>query len=183
MLNQYVKNQFSLIYKPTVGADFLTKSIQKGDSIINLQLWDTAGAERYHSIGSGFYRNSETCVLVFDLTTPESFTNLEGWRREFLENLSPPEGEKYPFVLLGNKSDIKEEIKVKNEDIEKFCKEHNDMPYFSVSAKSGENVEESFLKVADLAFERNTQNDDMPLPEIKPIHVQRVEPKKGCCKF
>ena len=169
-------------YKATVGADFLTKQIQKGDSTINLQLWDTAGSERYHSIGSGFYRNSETCVLVFDLTNVDSFQNIEVWRKEFLENLNPPEGNKYPFVLLGNKNDMKEEIKIKDEEIEQYCKEHNNMPYFSVSAKLNENVEEGFTKVADLSFNRYTQNEEMPLPDIKPIQVQNLtEKKKGCC--
>ena len=181
LLNQYVKNQFSLQYKATVGADFLTKQIQKGENIINLQLWDTAGSEKYHSITSGFYRNSETCVLVFDLTNSSSFENVEVWRKEFLENLNPPEGDKYPFVLLGNKNDLKDIIQVKDEDIQQYCSSHNNMPYFSVSAQTSENVDEAFIKVADLAFERNTQNDEMPLPEIKPIQVVKEPEKKKCC--
>jgi len=181
LLNQYVKNQFSLQYKATVGADFLTKQIQKGENIINLQLWDTAGSEKYHSITSGFYRNSETCVLVFDLTNSSSFENVEVWRKEFLENLNPPEGDKYPFVLLGNKNDLKDIKQVKDEDIQQYCSSHNNMPYFSVSAQTSENVDEAFIKVADLAFERNTQNDEMPLPEIKPIQVIKEPEKKKCC--
>lgn len=55
------------------------------------------------------------------------------------------------------------------------------MPYFSVSAQTSENVDEAFVKVADLAFERNTQNDEMPLPEIKPIQVIKEPEKKKCC--
>jgi len=182
LLNQYVKNQFSLQYKATVGADFLTKQIQKDDAIVNLQIWDTAGSERYHSIGSNFYRNSESCVLVFDLTNIDSFKNVEVWRKEFLENLNPPDANNYPFVLLGNKNDMKEEIKIKDEEIQQYCKEHNDMPYFCVSAKNNDNVEDSFNKVADLAYTRHIQNDEMPLPDIKPIQVQKIpEQKKGCC--
>ncbi len=55
------------------------------------------------------------------------------------------------------------------------------MPYFSCSAQTSENVEEAFMKVADLAFERNTKNDEMPLPDIKPIQVVKEEPKRKCC--
>ena len=51
-------------YKSTIGADFLTKSIQKDEDTIQLQLWDTAGAEKYHSMGQSFYRNSQACILV-----------------------------------------------------------------------------------------------------------------------
>ncbi len=182
MLNQYVKNQFIQQYKATVGADFLTKQIRKGDNIINLQMWDTAGSERYHSITSGFYRNSETCILVFDLTNSSSFDNVEVWRREFLESLNPPEGDKYPFVLIGNKNDLKDIVQVKDEDIQNYCNSHNNMPYFSCSAQNNLNVEEAFNKVADLAFERNTKNDEMPLPEIRPIQIVTEEKKKfNCC--
>ena len=176
-----MKNQFSLLYKATVGADFLTKQIQKGENIINLQLWDTAGSEKYHSITSGFYRNSEACVLVFDLTNENSFQNVEVWRKEFLENLNPQEGDKFPFILIGNKMDLKDIIQVKDEDIQNYCNSHYNMPYFSCSAQTADNVEEAFLKVADLAFERNTKNDEMPLPEIKPIQIIKEPEKKPCC--
>jgi len=50
-------------------------------------------------------------------------------------NLNPPEGDKFPFVLLGNKNDIIESIKVKDENIQRYCNSHNNMPYFPVSAK------------------------------------------------
>ena len=56
------------------------------------------------------------------------------------------------------------------------------MPYFSCSAQNNLNVEEAFNKVADLAFERNTKNDEMPLPEIRPIQIVTEEKKKfNCC--
>ena len=93
-------------------------------------------------------------MLIFDLTNKQSFENVEFWRIELLRNLNPPEGDKYPFVLLGNKNDIKESIMVKDEDIQKYCNSHNNMPYFSVSAKENEMLEESFKKVAELAFKR-----------------------------
>ena len=108
-------------YKITVGADFLTKEIKKGEDSIHLQLWDTAGTEKYHSLGQGFYRNTELCVLVFDQTNIETFQHIEIWRKDFLESLNPPEGDKYPFVLLGNKNDRTDEIKVNQEDIDKYC--------------------------------------------------------------
>ena len=117
---QYVKNQFSLQYKATIGADFLTKALTRGEEIIQLQLWDTAGTEKYNSMGSNFYRNSETCILVFDLTEPESFKNVEKWRTQFLNSLNPKDSSTYPFILFGNKNDLPD-IKVKNEDIPFFA--------------------------------------------------------------
>ena len=169
-----------MIYKSTLGADFLTKQIIKEDCIITLQLWDTCGSERFHSITSYFYRSSQACILVFDLTNKKSFENIEDWRKEFLEKLNPPESENYPFVLIGNKNDLKDIIQVKNEDIQQYCSSHNNMPYFSCSAQSAENVEDAFLKVVDLVFERNIENEDISLPEVKPLQIKGKNPRPRC---
>ena len=157
--------------------------MQRGEESIQLQLWDTAGAERYNSMGSSFYRNSEACILVFDLTNQDSFKNIETWRNEFLNTLNPPDAATYPFILLGNKSDMSNVITVKNEEIEAYCKEHNNMPYFATSAKEDINLEEAFNKVADMAYDRNSKNDENFVPtETKFLKVTKEEKKeKKCC--
>ena len=159
----------------------MTKNLEKGEDIIQLQIWDTAGTERYNSMGQSFYRNSEACVLVFDLTNKDSFKNVEVWRNDFLSSLNPPDADKYPFVLVGNKSDMKDSIQVNNDEIVAYCKEHNNMPYFSTSAKEDINLDETFAKVADLAYERNVKNEDNFVPENKFIKMEREPPKKGRC--
>jgi Ras-related protein Rab-7A len=134
-------------------------------------------------MGSSFYRNSEACILVFDLTSLDSFKNVESWRNEFLKSLNPPDSATYPFILLGNKSDMSSDIKVSNEAIENYCKEHNNMPYFATSAKEDINLEEAFNKVADMAFIRNTKNEETFVPtDTKFLKVTQNEPKeKKCC--
>ena len=97
----------------------MSKSIQKNDDTVQLQLWDTAGAEKYHSMGQSFYRNSEICILVFDITDSESFKNIESWRTEFLEQLNPPNPNEFPFVLIGNKCDLQKDMQVDNEAIQR----------------------------------------------------------------
>jgi Ras-related protein Rab-7A len=134
-------------------------------------------------MGSSFYRNSEACILVFDLTSLDSFKNVESWRNEFLKSLNPPDSATYPFILLGNKSDMSSDIKVSNEAIDNYCKEHNNMPYFATSAKEDINLEEAFNKVADMAFIRNTKNEESFVPtDTKFLKVTQNEPKeKKCC--
>ena len=134
-------------------------------------------------MGSSFYRNSEACILVFDLTSLDSFKNVESWRNEFLKSLNPPDSDTYPFILLGNKSDMSSDIKVSNEAIDNYCKEHNNMPYFATSAKEDINLEEAFNKVADMAFIRNTKNEETFVPtDTKFLKVTQNEPKeKKCC--
>ncbi len=182
LLYQYVKNEFTEQYKATIGADFLIKNIEKGDVHISLQIWDTAGTERYNSMGQTFYRNSEACVLVFDLNLPESFKNVENWRKNFLTALNPPDPDTFPFILVGNKCDIRSDTMVNNDEIEAYCNEHKNMPYFATSAKDDINLEETFAKVADLAYERNSKNEDNFVPvETKFLKVDKEPKKKKCC--
>ena len=148
-----------------------------------MQLWDTAGAEKYHSMGQSFYRNSGTCILVFDITDPETFKNIESWRTEFLEQLNPKNPNEFPLLLIGNKSDLQSDMKVNDEDIQNYCKEHNNMPFFMCSAKDNVNLEEAFNKVVDMALEYKKKDDENFVPEVKNLQLT-LEPKKKkkCCK-
>ena len=77
---------------------------------------------------------------------------------------------------------MKDEIKVNQEDIDKDYKKHNNMPYFSVSAQYNISIYEAFNKVADMAFERNIQNEDVLMPEVIPVWVEKkYNEKKKCC--
>lgn len=74
--------------------------------VILEQIWDTAGQERFQSLGVAFYRGADCCVLVFDVTAPNTFKTLDSWRDEFLIQASPRDPENFPFVVLGNKIDL-----------------------------------------------------------------------------
>ena len=71
-----------------------------------MQIWDTAGQERFQSLGVAFYRGADCCVLVFDVTMPNTFKSLDSWRDEFLIQASPRDPENFPFVVIGNKIDL-----------------------------------------------------------------------------
>jgi len=170
-------------YKSTIGADFLTKEVNVDGSVVQLQLWDTAGAEKFHSMGASFYRNSECCALVCDLTDPKSFEAIESWRTEFLNQLNPKDPDTFPFVLLGNKCDKVAERKVQAPKIKQYCETKSNMPYFETSAKDNTNVEAAFEEVAKLAFKRNSKGEDeIFIPnrvELKATNQQTQQ--KNCC--
>ena len=83
-------------------------------------------------MGQSFYRNSDACILVFDLTVHDSFENVENLRNEFLSSLNPLDASSYPFILVGNKNDMKDNIQVNNDEKEAYSREHNNKPYFSL---------------------------------------------------
>jgi Ras-related protein Rab-7A len=124
-------------------------------------LWDTAGQEKFHSMGAAFYRNAECCVLCFDLTEPKSFETIDTWRTEFLTQLNPKDPENFPFVIIGNKCDKDVERKVPESKVKQYCASKGNIAYFETSAKDNVNVDKAFEEVARLAFKRDQKDEEM----------------------
>lgn len=158
LMNQYVNRKFSNQYKATIGADFLTKELLVEDRLVTMQIWDTAGQERFQSLGVAFYRGADCCVLVFDVTAPNSFKSLDSWRDEFLIQASPRNPENFPFVVIGNKIDL-ENRTVSTKRAHGWCQTKNNIPYFETSAKEATNVEQAFQTVAKDALGQESQVD------------------------
>ena len=117
------------------------------------------------------------------MANSDTFKNVEIWRTEFLKQLNPLEGDKFPFILLGNKSDLGN-MQITQGEIENYCTAHNNMPFFMTSAKDNINLEEAFNKIIDLAYERNNKNEDnfVPVNSIKITREETKKKKKKCCK-
>lgn len=156
LMNQYVKQRFYEKYKTTIGADFLTKELTIDNKMITLQIWDTAGQERFASLGTAFYRGSDCCILVYDMSNPLTIKNLEIWRKEFLSISNVYNTDTFPFILVGNKSDINDED---NSEIEDFINKYN-IKFFKTSAKENKNVEIIFRTAAELAIKFNNNAID-----------------------
>ncbi|MGH0178577.1 UNVERIFIED_CONTAM: hypothetical protein FKN15_077868 [Acipenser sinensis] len=143
-----------------------------------VQIWDTAGQERFQSLGVAFYRGADCCVLVFDVTAPNTFKTLDSWRDEFLIQASPRDPENFPFVVLGNKIDL-ENRQVTTKRAQAWCQSKNNIPYFETSAKEAINVEQAFQTIA-----RNALKQDPAAlykqPQACPKGVQG-EDQRPCC--
>ena len=96
-----------------------------------------------------------------------------------MDQLAEDEKENFPFILIGNKCDLENEIKVNKEDITYYCENNNKMPYFETSAKDNINVEAAFNKACELMLKKLLE-EEVNIPEPKNLVVShRV--KKGCC--
>ncbi|KAF3549378.1 hypothetical protein DY000_02002953 [Brassica cretica] len=206
LMNQYVHKKFSLQYKATIGADFVTKELQIGDKLVTLQIWDTAGQERFQSLGAAFYRGADCCALVHDVNVAKSFDSLETWHEEFLKqshNLeicinilllqnskvnpfsddvaSPADPKTFPFIVLGNKVDIGggSTRVVSESKAADWCASNGNIPYFETSAKEDYNVDEAFFTIAKTAL-ANENDQDIYFQGI-PAAVPENEPKGGGC--
>ena len=125
---------------PTVGAVFhVYERVFEGKKYI-LQLWDTAGQEKYRSLGPIYYREAQAALAVFDVSNKESFDDLPKWINDFRNNTKDAK-----IFIVGNKIDIPEH-QVTSEQIAKFA-DQCDAAWFEASAKTSENVPEVFESV------------------------------------
>ena len=140
LLRQFKEGEYFPDISLTVGVDFHAKMIRVRGQPIKMQLWDTAGQDRFRAIVKAYYRNAVGGLLVFDITNRESFLNLDEWYEEVMKIADP---HKPVFVLIGNKDDQVKQRQVTREEGLRFAQSHG-MDYMETSAKSGHNVEESF---------------------------------------
>ncbi|VDO23651.1 unnamed protein product [Brugia timori] len=127
----------------TVGIDYRNKLIKVNDAKVKLQIWDTAGQERFLAITTTYYRDADALLLVYDLTNRQSFINIRDWLTRIKENAK----ETVLITLVGNKMDLQRGRKVKYEEGKQLAEAYN-IAFIETSAKSGQNVKETFQDIA-----------------------------------
>ena len=148
LLRQFKVGGFWQDISLTVGVDFHAKVIHVNGQPIKLQLWDTAGQDRFRAIVRAYYRNAVGGLLMFDITNRQSFANLTEWLLDARKNAEPHD---LVFVLVGNKTDQEKIREVSRDEGVRFAQEHN-MEYIETSAKTGSNVEEAFHLVSQKIY-------------------------------
>lgn len=148
LIVRHVDKKFDEAYKPTLGFDISLKTISLEDSSAEILIWDIGGQAIFKDIRESYLEGSHCCFLVFDLTNRESFDNVENWLNELKQFAGD-----IPFVLIGNKRDLKNKRKVTKEDVEAKAEEIGALTYFETSAKTGEGVDEAFEKLAIASIE------------------------------
>lgn len=155
LIQQFEHNRFNESFKPTIGADFSNKEIQIDGKIVMLQIWDTAGQERYQSLGTAFYRGADCCFIVYDITNRASLDNITNWKNSFLQKSMVVNPDSFPFMVLGNKTDLEGSRVVTTEQAQKKVNSlGSDVELLETSAKDSSNVEAAFIQLARKAIER-----------------------------
>ena len=140
IINRFKSNQFTGEYEPTVGLDFQSMSLYIDDQNVTLLLYDTAGQEKYRSLIPLYTKDAHIIFLIYDISNYDSFTNVEKW----YDALSNVNKEEAIFFLVGNKVDLVEERKVKEEEGKEFAEQHNFI-FQEISALTGDGIQELFM--------------------------------------
>ena len=184
MLSKYLSNEFDPDSKATVGVEFGTRNFQIENNKIKVQIWDTAGQERYRSITNAYYKGAKGSLLVYDITNPKTFENVEKW----LEQAKKEAGKDVSVILVGNKCDLEDARKITKEQGEEKAKTLN-VPFFETSALSRGNIDEIFMELLNNIYDRtggkNEDEDDIEIikENDKAVSLNNDEPakKEGCC--
>ena len=140
IITRYTEGSFEQNKASTSGASYSQKHLVIENKEITLDVWDTAGQEKYRSLGRHFYKDAYIVCLVYDITNLESFQTL---KKKWYNDLKTY-GEKYSIVaVVGNKSDCYENEKVPEEEAREYAKSINAI-FMLTSAKTGDNVDVLF---------------------------------------
>ena len=179
LIHRYCEGSFVKDTLPTLGAGFFTHSLVVDDIEVTAMLWDTAGDERFHSVAPSLLRGTQGLILVFDLSDPQTFLDIEIYFNMFLDTCQVDMARSLPVLLLGNKNDL-EQHSVGLDVIDSWMKKNHVSHYFDVSAKTAENVNEAIeTLIKDLVspLEYQTSQNSLSLPLSESAEAQQ----SSCC--
>ena len=155
ILSRYVRDEFSMDTKATVGVEFGSKIISINNQQIKIQIWDTAGQEKYKSVSTIYYKGAKGALLVYDISRKETFNNLNRWINEIKNNSD----ENINILLIGNKCDLEEGRQISQEEAFEKAKEIN-AGFLEVSALQAVNIEKAFKYLIQQIHNKNNYRID-----------------------
>mmetsp|Transcript_8132 Transcript_8132/g.19660 ORF Transcript_8132/g.19660 Transcript_8132/m.19660 type:complete len:212 (+) Transcript_8132:796-1431(+) len=177
---RFAKEEFYENQEPTIGAAFMTQTVEleKPKALVKFEIWDTAGQERYRSLAPMYYRGAAAAVIVYDVTSRESFDGARSWVQE-LQGMASQES--LVIALCGNKVDLVESNiprQVEQEVARSYAQEQGIL-FLETSAKTGKNVKEVFHEIAK-RLPINNKEKDPSVHQIGP-GTQSTSSSGGCC--
>ncbi len=149
LILRYVKNEFTEVYKQTLGADFMTKKIEVEEDPnkrITLAIWDLAGQEQFSNLREYYLAGTLAAIICFDLTQKITFEHVPEWIQE-TRNICGD----IPIVLVGTKNDLVDRKQVTRTEVETFLEKDvsKKVKYFETSSALHQNVNEAFQYIVD----------------------------------
>lgn len=176
MMNQFLKGQFEEAYVSTIGINCLNKIFIFNGKKVKINYFDTAGQERYNSLNITFLRKAEGVILVYDITSQESFQKIDFWKKE----LQSKNSNSKVLMLVGNKIDLDKEREVSFQEGEAKAKEIG-CSFIETSAKTNHNIKECFEKASRVLYVKKSEGDSDPHDEPGSFILDSQKEKKGGC--
>ena len=134
----------------SIGVDFKTKQIEIDERLIKMQIWDTAGHEKFRTITTSYYKSAHAIIILYDITELSSFEHIKNWMIE-IDKFGKQGVLK---IIAGNKKDLEEKRQVSKEMAESYA-EKNGIKFIEVSAKDSTNIEKLFFDIVKELLDRH----------------------------
>ena len=159
----------------TVGANSITCVVPFQDHDITLNVWDTAGQENFQCLVPMFARCAQVAIIVYDVSSVQSFENIDIWYNQMKENSQVPH-----IIICANKSDLPTDI---NADMINKLKERIDCPIYRTSAVTGSGIDILFTAIGEIVDESNYVENQAVLPHVDFVNPvdQTNHHSKKCC--
>jgi small GTP-binding protein len=179
IIERYMSNKFNSNLPSTLCSAYSIKKIIRDNTLYSINICDTTGQEKYHSVTNLFVKGSNIVILVYSIDSVTSFNNLEYWYSMVVDNLKDTE---YILAIIGNKTDLFEEEVVSEEEGKRFAESKN-AKFQLVSAKEDP---DGINKLFDNLFEEIIQNTHINLLKKDDSYLisrssTDTEKKQGCC--
>ena len=179
IIERYMSNKFNSNLPSTLCSAYSIKKIIRDNTLYVINICDTTGQEKYHSVTNLFVKGSNIVILVYSIDSVTSFNNLEYWYSMVVDNLKDTE---YILAIIGNKTDLFEEEVVSEEEGKRFAESKN-AKFQLVSAKEDP---DGINKLFDNLFEEIIQNTHINLVKKDDSYLisrssTDTEKKQGCC--
>ena len=171
---RFIENRFCEEYLTTSGIDLKTANIKIKDKMIRVQLWDTAGQEKYRAITKNLFLKVLGALAFYDITNENSFLNLKEWVKSIKEEC----GGHMQMILIGSKSDLADKRVVRRDEAEAYAKEQK-IEYMESSSKTGENVQEAIISLCEKILKKEELEKDVSFTLDRSSFAKPN--KKKCC--
>jgi len=174
ILFRFADDNFNTSFISTIGIDFKIKTVDIDGKRVKLQIWDTAGQERFHTITTSYYRGANGIMMVYDISNPKSFDNIQKW----LRNITDFASEDVIRILLGNKCDMEEKRMISTNRGQEIASQ-NGIKFYETSAKNNININEAFMTLATDILRRQPLQPKTNKVDIDPN--KPVNNNNSCC--
>ena len=189
LIKRFINDTFNKDSKATVGVEFLSKTYLINQEVFKIEIWGTAGQDRYKAITSAYYRGAKGAMIVYDVTNQTSFDNVDKWTNEIKEKAA----RNINLMIVGNKTDLTDQIVVTSEMATEKAKAL-EIPVMETSALDSTNVKEAFYQllremyksVKDMMKEYEQKQTGTPVEKdangvTLDTKEEKKEKKGGCC--
>lgn len=174
LVTRFTSGEFDPSIKSTIGACYASKVVPVDKEKVKLQIWDTAGQEKFRTLVPMYFRGAKVAVLTFSVTDIDSSNEVEYWANTVKNSTS-----QQPFLfIVGNKIDAEDERKVTFEQGQKIAELVHGQ-YMEVSAKDGTNIEDLLNEIAKESLK--AVKADAPQPKSTVIDGSKAKKSGGCC--